>query len=130
MPKNGDTNEKFGFYKNLCCGKEVVVPEGKQFPDCPNHPNLPTFWKPLADEKIVQLGNRSDSHRAAPRFQEGDQIRVVGPDPNSGRQGVVIHVLEREHDFVHRYDVRFLDGTTSRYFGFQLELIQSERKSA
>jgi hypothetical protein len=130
MPKNGETNQKFGFYKNLCCGKEMVVAEGNQFPDCPNHPNLPTIWKALGSEKIVQFGIKGDSNRSAPRFQTGDRVRIVGPDANSGRQGVVVEVLERPHDFIHRYNVRFLDGAASRYFGFQLELSQSETKSA
>jgi len=45
MPRNGEINTKFGVYKNLCCGIQMVVNNGSQFPDCPNHRNLITEWK-------------------------------------------------------------------------------------
>jgi hypothetical protein len=54
MPENHVKNEKFGLYRSLCCGREIVIGEGFSFPDCPNHPNLTTVWKPVTAE-IVEL---------------------------------------------------------------------------
>jgi hypothetical protein len=47
MPSNGEVNSDTGVYKSLCCGLEIVINEGFQFPDCPNHPRLSTVWKPV-----------------------------------------------------------------------------------
>jgi hypothetical protein len=49
MAQNGDINEKFGIYKSVCCDAEIVIAEGKKFPECPRHPNrtllkLPRFF--------------------------------------------------------------------------------------
>jgi len=110
MPLNGEKNNKFGFYQNLCCGKEIVVPEGSQFPLCPNHPNTPTIWKTIIEH--------------TPLFRVGDQVRVLGPGPRKGSSGVVIEVITGSLDYVHRYLVRFDDGTTIKYFGFELEFIE------
>ncbi len=52
MPANGDINRRFGVYTNLCCGLEIVISEGAQFPDCPKHPHLTTTWKSAIDEPI------------------------------------------------------------------------------
>jgi len=54
MPQNGDVNKKFGVYRTLCCAAEVVIAEGASFPDCPNHPKLPTIWKALSDERPIR----------------------------------------------------------------------------
>ena len=51
MPQNGEINTKFGVYKTLCCGFEIAISEGAEFPDCPNHARLTTEWKPLNDDK-------------------------------------------------------------------------------
>jgi hypothetical protein len=51
MPANGEINETFGVYKTLCCGVEIAICEGAEFPDCPNHPRLTTEWKPINDDK-------------------------------------------------------------------------------
>ena len=130
MPQNGEKNRKFGFYKNLCCGKEIVVPEGNQFPNCVNHPKLTTIWKPIVTDTAVELGKKPAAGRGEPRFHKGDQVRIVGPDPNKGQYGVVVHILEGRHDFVHRYVVDFSHGNIGRYFGFQLELLQTESEAA
>jgi hypothetical protein len=50
MPTNGELNKKFGVYKTVCCGCEIVVAEGINFPDCPNHSKLTTIWKPMNTE--------------------------------------------------------------------------------
>jgi hypothetical protein len=49
MPRNGEINDAFGVYKTLCCEAEIVIDVGVAFPDCPNHKNLPTEWKPIRD---------------------------------------------------------------------------------
>ena len=49
MPINGDVNSEFGVYRSICCGKEMVIPAGARFPDCPKHSRLTTYWKPLDD---------------------------------------------------------------------------------
>jgi hypothetical protein len=54
-PQNGELNKRFGVYRSLCCGAEIVIPEGVRFPDCPNHPKLPTQWKSVKDEKIRRV---------------------------------------------------------------------------
>jgi hypothetical protein len=64
MPMNGQKNEEFGVYKSVCCGAEIVIPEGVPFPDCPRHPKLPTKWKSTTDEPIRranELGKGSKS---------------------------------------------------------------------
>ena len=55
MPRNGDINNRFGVYKSLCCGLEIVIAEGVTFPDCPRHLKLTTEWKPLVDEPIQHV---------------------------------------------------------------------------
>jgi hypothetical protein len=122
MPRNGETNQQVGFYINRCCGKEIVVPKGDIFPDCPDHPGLTTIWEPTADSTIV----RFDKRRLTPRFQVGDQVIFVGIGAQRRKLGGVIGVIEGSLDHVHRYDVRLSDGTCIRCFGFELELIQDE----
>jgi len=57
MAQNGEINKKFGVYKNLCCGVEIVLAEGARFPDCPKHPKLTTEWKPTAGERFPRAGD-------------------------------------------------------------------------
>jgi hypothetical protein len=52
MPMNGEINDSFGVYKTVCCGSEIVIPEGAKFPSCPKHTKLPTRWKSIDDEPI------------------------------------------------------------------------------
>lgn len=54
MPSNGEINDRFGVYKNVCCGEEIVIPAGKEFPDCPNHPKLSTIWKPIVSNTTIR----------------------------------------------------------------------------
>jgi hypothetical protein len=51
MPQKGDINKRFGVYRSLCCGAEIVIPVGASFPQCPNHPKFSTDWKPVADDR-------------------------------------------------------------------------------
>ena len=124
MPQTGKTNQKFGFYKSLCCGKEIVVPEGTPFPDCPNHPDVATIWKSILDDNVVRFGKRSTS--VAPRFHVGDQVTFVGGGAQSGLTGGVVDVIDGFLDHIHRYDVCLQDGTSVRCFGFELEPIHNE----
>jgi hypothetical protein len=126
MPANGETNQKFGFYKNLCCGKESVVLEGHPFPDCPNHPGLTTIWTPIVDHKIAQLGKRLNSDYRKPRFNVGDEVDFIAAGSQKHRRGNVIEIIESSVDYVYRYHVRLDNGTCIRCFGFELELIQDE----
>jgi hypothetical protein len=57
MAQNGEINERFGVYKSLCCGLEIVLAEGASFPDCPNHPKLTTQWKPVAGERFPRASD-------------------------------------------------------------------------
>ena len=52
MPRNGEINIKFGVYKAVCCGNEIVINAGSTFPDCPKHPKRMTEWKPVLDSKL------------------------------------------------------------------------------
>ena len=60
MPQNGEGNPKFGAYKSLCCGAEIVINPGAPFPDCPRHLKLPTVWQPIVQEKIDTPGRKPD----------------------------------------------------------------------
>ena len=124
MPHNRETNRKFGFFKSLCCGKEIVIPEGNQFPDCPNHPKLTTIWKPIVNDNIAD--NKMALDAAAPRFKIGDSVTIVAPGPRKGKRGGVVKIVEGTLDPVHRYHVIFPNGTWTRCFGFELELLQDE----
>ena len=54
MPINGQISKEFGVYRSVCCGAEIVIAEGVEFPDCPRHPKLSTKWKSVTDEPIRQ----------------------------------------------------------------------------
>jgi hypothetical protein len=53
MPQTGQTNQKTGYYKTVCCGKESVFLEGTAFPDCPNHRGITTIWEPIVNGNTV-----------------------------------------------------------------------------
>jgi hypothetical protein len=57
MAQNGDFNSKFGVYRSLCCGLEIVIGEGVMFPDCPRHIKLTTEWKLVVEpqERMINL---------------------------------------------------------------------------
>ncbi len=71
MGRNGEVNRQFGIYKNLCCGAEIVIPEGVTFPDCAKHIHVATEWKNITDEdrkprarEINRNKNREDKPAA------------------------------------------------------------------
>jgi hypothetical protein len=55
MPTNGEINQRFGVYRSVCCGAEIVIAAETVFPDCPNHPKLSTKWKGVDDEPIPHV---------------------------------------------------------------------------
>ncbi len=63
VPQNGEKNRKFGVYRSLCCGFEIVITEGSRFPDCANHPKLTTQWKAVHDEAIPRASDLPGSKR-------------------------------------------------------------------
>jgi len=54
MPCNGEISRRFGIYKSVCCGAEIVIPEDVIFPNCAKHGNLPTEWINITDEETLQ----------------------------------------------------------------------------
>src|SRR5262249_21779065 len=100
MPQNGEKNRKLGLNRSLGCGKASVVPDGREFPDCLNHPGLTTIWKPLVDDNIIQFGKQNTSDSRAPRFQVGDQITFVGVGSRRWQKGAVIGVMDGSLDQV------------------------------
>ena len=129
MPRNGETNQKFGLYRTVCCGKEIILQEGDRFPDCPNHPGLTTLWKSV-DDIIVPLRKPWTSELMTPQFQIGDEVVFVGVGPKNGKHGDVVEVIEGSVDNVCRYRVKLFDNTWIRCFGFELELDLTSFKSA
>ncbi len=90
VPQNGETNTKFGVYKNVCCGVQIVLVEGAEFPDCPNHPKLTTEWKSISDEPILRANDLPSAKKKSSDFaawpilfsgkelqEAADAIRVV-----------------------------------------------------
>ena len=66
MPKNGDVNESFGVYRNVCCGQEIIIRQGAKFPDCKKHSRLSTVWKPIEiDVSEVIVFKKSKTEPAA-----------------------------------------------------------------
>jgi len=63
MAQNGDINEKFGIYKSVCCDAEIVIAEGKKFPECPRHPNRTTEWTIVIEPQESAIDPRSSKTR-------------------------------------------------------------------
>ena len=61
-----------------------------------------------------------------PQFRVGDSVAVVNPGADKGKQGTVIQVSGGTGDFVYRYSVQFADGTSKKYFGFEIEFVLSQ----
>jgi hypothetical protein len=63
-----------------------------------------------------------DTSNPGPRFKVGDHVETLGPgNVNRGKRGVVVEVIGPAGDLVYRYHVRFLDGTSAVFFGFELQ---------
>src|SRR5438128_10013776 len=75
MPENGEIKRKFGIYKTVCCGAEIVINLGATFPDCPNHRKLSTIWKYVVDEKIPSAAaNKSQPDPAVEMHVENRRL--------------------------------------------------------
>jgi hypothetical protein len=56
-----------------------------------------------------------------PRFEVGDEVTMIAPGTQAGKAGVVVEILEpKTGDYVYRYRVRFMDGDSGNFFGFEL----------
>lgn len=123
MPQNGEQNRKLGFYKCVCCGKEIVVPEGNEFPDCPNHPGLTTVWKSIVGDTIIQFGKTGKADFQH-QFKLGDQVSV-GTGRLASDTGY-IECIDGSFERLRRYHVRLADGSLLKCFGFELELVRKQ----
>ena len=61
MPRNGEINKEYGIYENLCCGAEIVIPEGITFPHCAKHGNLYTEWRNVSQKSRGREASESPS---------------------------------------------------------------------
>jgi hypothetical protein len=69
------------------------------------------------------LPDRARPPAATQRFQLGDEVKVIGPGNHTRKRGVVTKVIKsRAGDFVYRYQVQFVEGGSSTFFGFEIEL--------
>ena len=96
MPQNGEINRKFGIYKTVCCGAEIVINLGATFPDCPNHRKLSTIWRYVVDDPAVEVHveNRRLFNFAVGRLvlEPGEQKHLRGCNVCQG----VLNVLVRQ----------------------------------
>jgi hypothetical protein len=67
------------------------------------------------------MRNLAEQHNL-PRFKPGDRVVVTGPGVHRDRRGLVNEVVRHSGDFVYRYRVRFTDGASELFFGFELSL--------
>jgi hypothetical protein len=75
MPQNREINQKFGVYKSVCCGAEIVINPGLAFPDCPNHQNLSTIWRPIRDvATIAETAKKPESDSAVEAHIENRRL--------------------------------------------------------
>jgi len=61
MPRNGEMNKEYGIYENLCCGAEIVIPEGITFPHCARHGTLYTEWRNVSQKNRLRDARESPS---------------------------------------------------------------------
>jgi hypothetical protein len=67
VPLSGERNTLFGVYETVCCGAEIVITVGTEFPACPNHPYMKTIWKQIETpaEQVIVLPKKARSEPAA-----------------------------------------------------------------
>jgi hypothetical protein len=56
-----------------------------------------------------------------PHLKLGDQVEIIVPGVHRDRRGMVMEVIAPHVGNVYRYRVRFTDGTTATFFGFELQ---------
>ena len=64
-------------------------------------------------------------HSRSPKFKLGDHVVVVVPGVHRDRRGLIAEILQHAGDFVYRYRVRFAEGASELFFGFELTLIEA-----
>jgi hypothetical protein len=63
------------------------------------------------------------SRSRGPRFTVGQTTKVATPGIHTGKRGVLAEIIQpRAGDYVYRYRVRFPDGSSGTFFGFELEV--------
>jgi hypothetical protein len=68
VPETGEKNRLFGVFGSACCGAEIVITTGVEFPPCPNHLDRITTWDPIEvphDNVIVLNKKKSKAEFAA-----------------------------------------------------------------
>ena len=51
---------------NLCCGTEIIIPDGVVFPDCATHIHLITEWKNIHSSRIPHVSELGEGKRSEP----------------------------------------------------------------
>ncbi len=61
MPDSGEKNKLFGVYASACCGAEIVIAVGVEFPVCPNH-QLSATWDPVevTPKEVIVIHKKSN----------------------------------------------------------------------
>ena len=65
----------------------------------------------------------TDSTSRKPRYKVGDRVAVLSHGEGRGKIGSIAEIASAPVDVVYRYRVRFDDGTSGIYFGFELEKV-------
>jgi hypothetical protein len=65
VPESGEKNSSFGVYQNACCGMEIVISVGSEFPVCPKHPNRVAEWTEIEIDIAEVVRKKSQSECAA-----------------------------------------------------------------
>jgi len=60
MPQSGEINTNFGVFRNVCCGREIIIREGATFPGCQNHPKSVAVWQAIEFEIINAITIRKE----------------------------------------------------------------------
>ena len=62
-----------------------------------------------------------------PLFKVGQTTKVSTPGIHTGKRGVLTEIIQpKGGDYVYRYRVRFPDGNSGTFFGFELELSEEQ----
>jgi hypothetical protein len=62
---NGEISSTTDYYRNLCCGSEILVLAGKRFPDCNRHKDWSVVWVLIGEEgELPDLSKRRDDFAA------------------------------------------------------------------
>jgi hypothetical protein len=67
VPQTGEKNTLFGVFKSHCCGAEIVITSGAEFPACPNHLDRITTWDPIevGPDNLVVFSKKKNKDESA-----------------------------------------------------------------